>query len=78
MEQSLEKIAILYWQCFSGGAGAGVLEDLHRSYMERLSVNEDNPDPYMTAFREGERSVVLKIMALMKKGSETPTQIEGE
>lgn len=72
MDRELREVGVLYYQCFSEGAGAGVLEDLHRSYMDRVSVNEDNPDPYMTAFREGERSVVLKIMALMKLGSETP------
>ena len=72
MDRELRKVGQLYYQCFSEGAGAGVLEDLTRSYMERSSVDEDNPDPVMIAFREGERSVVLKIMALMRTGFETP------
>ncbi len=72
MDEGLIRTGKLYWHCFSEGAGAGVLEDLHKSYMDRSSFDEDNPDPYLTAFREGERAVVLKIMALMRLGSETP------
>lgn len=76
VDKILHKTAVLYYQCFTEGAGAGVLEDLHTSYMERSSIDEDNPDPYMTAMREGERAVVLKIMAMMKLGSVTPQQEE--
>ena len=72
MDKGLIKTGKLYFHCFSEGAGASVLEDLHRSYMDRSSFDEANPDPFLTVFAEGERAVVLKIMALMRLGSETP------
>lgn len=67
-EKAVAQIAYLYYQVFIDGDGKKVLEDLHAAYQERSSVDPDNPDPYLTAFREGERAVVLKIIALMKMG----------
>ena len=68
-ERIAAQTAFLYYQVFSDGDGAAILEDLHQAYMERGSVDQDNPDPYLTAFREGERGVVLKIISLMKMGA---------
>lgn len=71
-EKAIAQTAYLYYQVFSGGDGAAILQDLHEAYMERGSVDLDNPDPCLTAFREGERGVVLKIIALMKMGATNP------
>ena len=67
-DQVRDKMARVYYNTFSGGDGAVALEDMHRSYMDRCSLDEYNPDPQMTAFREGQRSVVLVIQALMAQG----------
>jgi hypothetical protein len=71
-DKAILKAAHLYYLVFSEGDGAAVLEDLHASYMERGSVDPSKPDPFMTAFREGERAVVLKIIAMMKMGISSP------
>ena len=67
-DQVRDKMAKAYYNTFSGGDGGVVLEDMHRSYMDRCSLDEYAPDPNMTAFREGQRSVVLVIKALMAQG----------
>ncbi len=71
-ERAAAQMHYLYYQVFIDGDGAKVLEDLHAEFCERGSVDPDNPDPYMTAFREGERAVVLKIIAMMKMGAANP------
>jgi hypothetical protein len=57
-----------YYNTFSSGDGAVVLGDLYRSFMDRCSHDEYDPDPQQTAFREGQRSVVIMIKALMAEG----------
>jgi hypothetical protein len=71
-EKLRDKMAKAYYNTFSGGEGALVLEDMHRSYMDRGSLDEFNPDPHLTAYREGQRSVVLVIKALMAEGMLKP------
>ncbi len=68
-DKATAQTAYLYYQVFIDGDGKKVLEDMHAAYMERPSVDPNNPDPYLTAFREGERSVVLTIILLMKMGA---------
>jgi hypothetical protein len=69
-------MAKAYYNTFSAGDGSVVLEDLHRSYMDRCSLDEYNPDPQATAFREGQRSVVLLIKALMAQGMQVSETAE--
>ncbi len=68
-QRAASRITYLYYQLFSLGDGAEVLEDMCQAYMERSSVDVDNPDPYLTAFCEGQRSVVLQIINFMKMGA---------
>jgi hypothetical protein len=63
-----DKTAKAFYNTFSSGDGVIVLEDLNRSFMDRCSHNEDDPNPQQTAFREGQRSVVILIKALMAQG----------
>lgn len=53
-----------YRQCFTSPAGEKVLEDLDVSYGNRTSFSSD---PYATAYKEGQRSVLLRINAMMKE-----------
>ena len=71
-DQVRERMTKAYYNCFSMGDGAVVLADLNRSFMDRCSHNEDDPDPNQTAFREGQRSVVILIKALMAEGMLKP------
>ncbi len=66
------KKARAYYNTFSIGDGQAVLEDLMVGFMKRGSLDEENPDPYLTAFREGQRSVVLLIEKMMEMGVSTP------
>jgi hypothetical protein len=65
-------MAKAYYHTFSSGEGSLVLEDLHASFMDRCSHNEDDPNPHQTAFRDGQRSVLLLIKALMAQGMLQP------
>jgi hypothetical protein len=47
--------------------GARVLQDLLNAYYSRSSFD---PDPYKTAFHEGERSVIIRLINLMKETKE--------
>ena len=71
-EKVIHKQARLYYLVFTSPDGAAVFEDMRIAYMNRVSVDEENPDPYLTAFNEGQRSVVLQIMALMEIGQTEP------
>jgi soluble cytochrome b562 len=53
-----------YRQAFGTQAGRRVLADLRKSFSRRSSFVPN--DPYATSFREGERSVVLKIESMLK------------
>lgn len=76
-DQVRARMAKAYYNTFSAGDGAVVLEDMNRSYMDRCSLDEYDPDPHMTAFREGQRSVVIVIKALMAEGMLTPESTTG-
>ena len=67
-----DKMTKAYYNTFSSGDGAVVLEDLNRSFMDRCSHDETEPDSHQTAFREGQRSVVIVIKALMAEGMLKP------
>lgn len=56
-----------YKQCFDTDAGKKVLEDLKTAYGDRLSFQ---PDPYGTAFKEGQRSVYLRILRSIQERKE--------
>jgi len=52
-----------YKQCFSTPAGEKVLEDLEAAYGNRISFSSD---PYATAYKEGQRSLFLRIKSMIK------------
>ena len=56
------QMAQLYAMVFSGANGQAVLDDLRLSYGDRRSFTSD---PYVTAFREGQRDVYLAICDLL-------------
>ena len=53
---------IAYRQTFTSDAGEKVLADLNKRYMQRSSYNDN---PMKIAFNEGERNVVLTILAAL-------------
>ena len=57
-----------YRQTFGTQSGRRVLQDLRTSFSKRVSYTKG--DPYDTAFREGERNVVLKIESMLKMSDE--------
>lgn len=56
-----------YKQCFTSPAGAKVLQDLEAAYGHRISFSSD---PYATAYKEGQRSMVLRILTMLKERKE--------
>jgi hypothetical protein len=70
--QETARKARAYYNTFTIGDGQAVLDDLKVGFMKRGSLDEENPNPYLTAFREGQRSVVLLIEKMMEMGEETP------
>ena len=56
-----------YRQCFDTDAGKKVLEDLRAAYGDRLSYEQD---PYHTAYKEGQRSLYLRIIRLIEQRKE--------
>mgnify|MGYP003655321819 CR=1 FL=1 len=56
-----------YMTCFDTSEGKRVLEDLVSAYYHRESFT---PDPYSTAYREGQRSVIIRLINLMKETKE--------
>jgi len=56
-----------YKQCFTSPAGEKVLEDLEAAYGNRISFSSD---PYATAYKEGQRSLFLRILAMIKERKE--------
>jgi hypothetical protein len=57
-----------YKQCFSTPAGEKVLEDLEAAYGNRISFSSD---PYATAYKEGQRSLFLRIKSMIKERKDT-------
>jgi hypothetical protein len=57
--------ALDYKRTFESKSGQRVLQDLMDvHHMLRLSFDEKNPQ--VTAFREGERNVVIRILSILK------------
>lgn len=54
-----------YGTVFTSEAGKRVLDDLRVSFSRRTSHTPN--DPYTTAFREGQRDVVLRIERLIEQ-----------
>ena len=73
-KQNLDKakedldLLLTYRKVFSSEEGQQVLEDLKKRYMLRSSMNDN---PQRTAFFEGERNVVLLILATLNVDDKT-------
>lgn len=63
MDDAAENLARDYLAAFGTPAGRKVLAHLRQLFGERLSYVAG--DPHATAFREGQRSVILHINALL-------------
>ena len=59
------ELSSAYARLFEGETGRTVLENLVSKYQRRSSFARG--DPYETAFKEGARSVILHIRAMIKK-----------
>ncbi|QDP62406.1 MAG: hypothetical protein GOVbin3393_14 [Prokaryotic dsDNA virus sp.] len=58
------QLATDYLVTFSTPEGERVLQDLQAAYGDRISFSSD---PYATAYKEGQRSVLLRINNLLKE-----------
>lgn len=65
MSKSIEDLREAYAFLFGETDGDTVLEDLRARF--HCHAPTFSPDPYETAFREGQRSVVLFIENMMEK-----------
>ena len=63
-DTDLKKLKQQYKITFSSKEGEKVLADLTSAYYHRSSFKEN---PYETAFREGQRSVLIRIINLIKE-----------
>lgn len=61
-EVAKKQISLLqaYQDVFSSREGHIILQDLMKNH--HVKGSSFNPDPYVTAFNEGERNVVLRIL----------------
>lgn len=59
-----EKVLRAYREFGESSMGRVILDDLERAYVRRPSFLPSHPDPLLTAYREGERALVLKLLAL--------------
>lgn len=59
-----------YKAFFSDPIGKKVLLDLVFNHYLRISFDPQNPDLAITAFREGERNVVTRILSIVNMGDE--------
>jgi hypothetical protein len=50
-----------YVRCFDSPAGRAVLEDMERSYRDTF-----DPNPQVSAFKQGKRQVILDIQHLLR------------
>ena len=55
----------LYKRLFNSEDGSRVLQDLMVSHY--MTGNTMSADPYVTAFNEGQRNVVLRLLKLVKE-----------
>ena len=78
MDAKTRALAKSYAAAFNGGAGREVLDDLIKRFDDRLSYVKG--DPYETAFREGQRSVLITIrnMIAQAKGVPAAAQVSVE
>jgi len=72
----MNQLAKIYAAGFNGPIGGAVLEDLRRRYFNRPSYVKG--DPYETAYREGQRSVLISIFNLIAAANPKAVQAEGE
>jgi len=63
-DNDLKQLKQQYKITFSSKEGEKVLADLTSAYYHRSSFKEN---PYETAFREGQRSVLIRIINLIKE-----------
>mgnify|MGYP006157713197 FL=1 len=63
-DTDLKKLKQQYKITFSSKEGEKVLADLTSAYYHRSSFKEN---PYETAYREGQRSVLIRIINLIKE-----------
>ncbi len=59
----------LFKEVFKGDKGKDILTFLSKDY--HVYKTSQTPDPYVSAFQEGQRSVVLKIMEYVQTDLET-------
>ena len=63
-DEELKQQKIDYLVTFSSKEGERVLADLESAYYHRSSFSKD---PYETAFKEGQRAVIVRILNLLKE-----------
>ena len=66
----------LYKQVFTSDQGEQLLEDLGVRFCENSSTF--SPDPYETAYREGQRTVVLFIKSMLRDRKQIEDMIDNE
>lgn len=64
LDEELKQQKIDYLTTFTTPEGERVLADLTSAYYHRSSFSKD---PYETAFKEGQRAVVVRILNLLKE-----------
>ena len=63
-DEELKQQKIDYLVTFNSKEGERVLADLTSAYYHRSSFSKD---PYETAFKEGQRAVIVRILNLLKE-----------
>lgn len=71
-EQKLKDLKVAYKNTFTSEDGVKVLKDLERRCF--MTYTTFNSDPYVSAFQEGTRSVVLHIKQAMDMESQMPKE----
>lgn len=63
LQEMIEQRHVFYKETFETPSGKKVLDDLEDScYLHRSTITDQSSvDPHQIAFREGQRSVILKI-----------------
>ena len=64
-EDKLKQLKQDYRITFSSKEGERVLADIQSAYYHRGSYSKN--DPHETSYREGQRSVIIRIINLMKE-----------
>ncbi len=64
VDKQLKQLEGDYKTTFSTKEGERVLADLESAYYHRSSFSKD---PYETAFKEGQRAVIVRILNLLKE-----------